>query len=92
MGNVEQIKATNNFVFIIRDKPITEKNGTFIPSSGVEKQNKGTIYSVGDLVQDKKIKSGKGKTCLFHKGIGFEIPYENETYLVLTGEEIIGII
>jgi chaperonin GroES len=86
------IKATNNFVFIIRDKSETEKNGLFIPSKGVEKQHKGKIVSSGSLVKDLKIKNGVGKTAVFHKGIGFEIDFEDNTYLVLTDNEIIGII
>ena len=89
---MSDIKACNNFVFIIKDKPITEKGGTFIPSAGVEKQHKGIIYSVGELVRDKKIKSGKGKTCIFHKDVGFGIDYEDKKYWILTGEEIIGIL
>lgn len=89
---MSEIQATNNFVYIIRDKPKNEIAGAYIPSSGIEKQSRGTIYSVGDLVQDKRIKSGKGKTCIFHKGTGFEIEYENTTYLVLSGEDITGII
>lgn len=86
------IQATNNFVFIIRDEAKTVLNGAFIPSSGIEKQNKGTIYSVGDLVQDKKIRAGKGKTCLFHKGVGFHVEHDGVEYLTLTGDEIIGIL
>ena len=89
---MSEIKACNNFVFIIRDKPITEKGGAYIPSAGVEKQNKGVIYSVGDLVKDKKIKAGKGKICIFHKDVGFGIDYEDKKYWVLADTEIIGIV
>ncbi len=84
------IKATNNFVFIVRDEAETEKMGLFIPSKGVEKPHQGTIYSGGHLVKDPKIKTGK--KCLFHKGCGFSIEYEGVEYLVLTGDEVIAVL
>lgn len=86
------IHATNNFVFIVRDKAESEKMGLIIPGQGQEKPHQGTIFSIGDLVQDKKIKNGKGKKCLFFKGTGFDIEYESETYLVLEGERVIAVI
>lgn len=86
------IQATNNFVFIVKDKSETEKAGLIIPSEGREKPHSGIIYSIGSMVQDKRIKSGKGKKCLFHKGTGFTIEFEGAEYLVLEGERIIGIV
>jgi co-chaperonin GroES (HSP10) len=83
-------KATNNFVFIIRDKPEAETGGLLIPGQGREKPHYGTADSVGSLVQDKAIK--KGKRVMFHKGVGFEIEYGGVVYLVLEGERIISVI
>lgn len=85
------IQATNNFVFIVRDKTETEKSGLLIPGQGQEKQHSGEIFSVGSLVRDTKIQKGKGKKAIFHKGIGFEIIYQEVTYLVLMDTEIIAI-
>lgn len=87
-----KIEATNDFVFIIRDEAEKETMGLIIPGQGQEKPSHGTIHSVGDLVQDKKIKQGKGKKAIFHKGNGFDIDYEGQTYLVIEGGRIIGII
>jgi len=89
MGTIE---ATNNFVFIIRDEVVSEIGGLVIPNQGKEKPHHGTIFSIGELVQDTKIKGGKGRKCLFHKGIGFNIEYEGVEYLVLLGEEIIAVL
>lgn len=86
-----QIKATNNNVFIIRDKTESEKSGLIIPSGGREKPHQGTVFSVGSLVKDQEIKRSKGKKALFHKGIGFEITYEEQVYLVLEDHQIIAI-
>jgi co-chaperonin GroES (HSP10) len=83
------IQAVNNFVFILRDSNEEESNGLLIPGQSQEKPNHGTIHSVGQNVQDKKIKPGK--KCLFFKGNGFDIPFEGTDYLVIEGERIIGI-
>lgn len=84
------IEATNNFVIIIRDEVVEEKGGMFIPGKGREKPHQGTILSVGELTEDKKIQ--EGRKALFHKGIGFEIEYEGQTYLYLTDREVISIV
>lgn len=86
------IKATNNFVFLIRDQVKTEQSGFTIPGAGHEKPHVGTIFSVGGLVKDPEIKRGKNQKALFHKGIGFDIQFEDVTYLVLQEHEIIAII
>jgi chaperonin GroES len=84
------IQAANGFVWIIRDETPEETSGLLLPDSGKEKPHYGTLFSVGDMVQDKKIK--KGKKCLFFKGNGMEITYEGQDYLVLEGERVIGVI
>lgn len=85
------MKATNNFVLIIRDEAPAEKAGLIIPNQGREKPHTGTIFSVGALVKDQNIKAAKGKKALFHKTVGFELEYEGTVYLVLTAEQIISL-
>lgn len=84
------IQAVNNFVFVIRDESETETSGFILPDQAQEKQHRGTIYSVGDLVEDKKIK--EGKKCLFHKGNGFDVEHEGQVYLVIEGVKVIAVI
>lgn len=85
------VKATNNFVFIIRDEVKKEEAGMFIPGKARVKPHQGVIISVGSLVRDIKIKNGKNKVAIFHNGIGFEIDIDEQVYLVLSDTEIIGI-
>jgi chaperonin GroES len=85
------VQATNNYVWVIRDKTETEKSGLLIPGSSRDKPHTGTIFSVGATTKDPKIKSGKNKKAIFYKGIGFEIDYNSQTYLVLQDHEIIGV-
>lgn len=87
-----KIQATNNAVFVIRDKEETEKAGLLLPGRDREKPHEGTVISIGDLVGDKKIKGAKNKKCLFHKGTGFTIEYGGVEYLVLNSEHIIAIL
>lgn len=85
------IKATNNFVLVIRDEPEKERGGLSIPGMGQTKPASGIIYSAGRMVKDPDIKEGKGKKCLFHPTVGFPLPFDGVTYLVLEGEQIIAL-
>ena len=85
----DKIQAVNNFAFISLDEIESESKGLIIPSSGKVKPNKGTIISVGEIIGDKKIKSGK--RCIFPKGVGWETDHEGETFLVLEAERIWGV-
>jgi co-chaperonin GroES (HSP10) len=85
-------KATNNFIFIIRDEIETEKAGLYIPNQGQEKPSRGEIFSIGGKVTDPDIKKSKGMKGVFHKGIGFTIDIDGAEYLVLQEHEIIAIL
>lgn len=86
------IKATNNYVWVVRDEIPTESNGLILPSVGKEKPHTGKILSIGGLVRDANIKGGKSKTCLFHKGVGQQIDFEGAEYLILEENHIIAIV
>jgi co-chaperonin GroES (HSP10) len=87
-----KIQAVNNYLFVIRDKEEKEQGGLIIPGRERVKPHEGTVFSIGDLVGDKKIKGAKNKKCLFHKGVGFDVEYGGTTYLVLNSEHIIAIL
>lgn len=86
------LKATNTFVYVIRDETKKEKDGLFIPGKGRVKPNMGLIFSIGGKVTDPDIKKGKGMKALFHQGVGQEIEVDGTDYLVLFEHEIIGVI
>ena len=86
---MSELKACNNFVFIIRDEEQEETMGLVIPGQGREKPHQGKIFSVGELTEDKKIK--KGAIAIYHRGIGFSIEVDGQEYLVLMDKEVIGI-
>lgn len=86
-----KFEAVNNFVYIIRDETEKETDGLLIPGRGQEKQSTGTIYSVGSLTRDAKIKKAINKKAKFFKGTGFEQDIEGVNYLVLTDDQITGV-
>lgn len=87
-----KVQAVNHYVFVKRDVTETESSGLFIPSEGKIKPTTGTVLSVGNLVKDVKIKGSKGGKVLFHKGIGQEINYDGEDYLVLEDIHILAVV
>lgn len=84
-------KACNKFVLVLRDETQTEIDGLWLPNEGREKPHEGTIHAVGSQVEDQEIQAAVGQKCLFHAGVGFELPYEDVIYLVLGGHEIIAL-
>lgn len=86
------IKATNNFVFLIREKIESESKGIILPTSAREKPHTGKVISVGGLAKDPEIKRSKGQKALFHKTVGTNIEYEGIEYLVLQEHEILAIV
>lgn len=81
-------KATGIYVWIIRDEVKSEQNGLIIPGVGREKPHTGIIHSFGDKVTDEDIRTRE--RAIFHKGVGQEIDYAGQVYLVLQEHEIIG--
>ena len=80
----------------IEDKE-TAKGGIIIPDSAKEKQQEGEVIAVGN---GRKTEDGKiipldvkaGDRILFGKYSGTEIKVDNEDFLILKEEEVLGII
>lgn len=86
------IKAVNDFVFIQRSETPETSGELWLPKEGRVKPANGIILSAGANVKDPNIKNGKGKTCIFHSTVGETITYNGVDYLVLRGEQIIGLV
>lgn len=88
---IEKLQAVGEFVFIIRDESISEKNGFIIPELSKVKPNTGQIISVGSKVNDLKVK--KGKIAIFVKQVGFTIDLFDIEITVLNGnQQLLGVI
>ncbi|MFY9269982.1 MAG: co-chaperone GroES [Candidatus Manganitrophaceae bacterium] len=62
--------------------------GLYIPDAAKEKPQRGKIEAVGSEVKGVKV----GDTILFDKYSGSKITLENQEYLILKEEDILGII
>lgn len=88
---INDLQAVSEFVYIIKDAPITKIGGLDIPEPSIKKPNTGKILSVGTLVQDKRIR--KDKTAVFSKQVGGEIEMFGVEITVLNGnQQISGIL
>jgi chaperonin GroES len=82
-------------------KPLEEGEqrigGIIIPDTAKEKPQQGKVVAVGQGRLDKNdnvipLDVKEGDTILFGKYSGTEIKLENETYLILREEEVLGVI
>lgn len=62
--------------------------GLYIPESAKEKPQKGIIEAVGSEVKEIKV----GDTILFDKYSGSKINIDNNEYLIIKEEDILGIV
>ena len=62
--------------------------GIYIPESAKEKPQKGVIEAVGSEVKEIKV----GDTILFDKYSGSKVNIDNNEYLIIKEEDILGII
>lgn len=83
--NIEKLQAVGEFVYLIKDAPVTKKGGLDMPEPSIKKPNTGKILSVGNLVQDKNIR--KGRTAVFSKQVGGEIELFDTEITVLNGNQ-----
>jgi chaperonin GroES len=62
--------------------------GLYIPDTAKEKPQKGTVEAVGSEVKEIKI----GNTILFDKYSGSKVTIDNNEYLIVKEEDILGIV
>ncbi|OGW27027.1 MAG: co-chaperone GroES [Nitrospirae bacterium GWC2_42_7] len=62
--------------------------GLYIPDSAKEKPQKGVVASVGSEVKEIKV----GNTILFDKYSGSKVNLDNNEYLIIKEEDILGIV
>lgn len=62
--------------------------GLFIPDAAKEKPQRGKVEAVGKEVKEVKV----GDIILFDKYSGSKINIDNEDYLIVKEEEVLGII
>lgn len=97
-----KIKPLGNRVLIKRSKPETSKGGILLPDSAQEKPKEGIVLAVGegkwnDQGKKEPLSLKEGDRVLFSSYAGTEVKNplngesEDETYLILAEDEILGV-
>lgn len=95
--NMSKIKPLGNRVLIRRSKAASTKGGILLPDSAQEKPKEGVVIATGPGKTDE---SGKccqmsvknGDRILFSSYSGTEVKIEEEEFLILSEEDILGVL
>jgi len=80
-----------NRVLVEREEEVTTTaSGIIIPDNAKEKPLQGKVLAVGPDAEDEGIK--EGDTVVFGKYSGSEITLDNKEYLILTSDDILGLL
>ncbi len=80
-----------NRVLIEREEEVTTTaSGIIIPDNAKEKPLQGKVLAVGPDAKDEGI--SEGDTVVFAKYSGSEIVLDNNEYLILNSDEILGLL
>ncbi len=94
-----KVRPLGDKLLVKRDEAQTKTDsGIFIPESAKDKPKQGKIVALGSGILNKE--SGKympftvkkGDTILFTTYSGTEIKIDGETYLIMTEEDVLGVI
>lgn len=90
-------KPLSNRILVKREKALTTTSGgIIIPETAAEKPQEGTVMAVGTGKYDNgtfvPTTVAVGDQILFGKWSGTEITLDKETYLVMTEDDILGIV
>lgn len=92
-----KVKPLGNRVLVERSKAQTSKGGILLPDSAQEKPREGTVIAAGpgkanENGQLEPIAVKVGDRILFGAYSGTEIKQNDEDYLILSEEDILGIL
>ena len=93
-----KLKPLGDRVLVKRlEEEVMTKGGIIIPDSAKEQPMKGEIVAVGpgkigDDGKNMKMNVKKGQNILFNKYAGTEIKVEDEEFLIMREDDILGVI
>ncbi len=92
-----KIKPLHDHILVERIEEEIRKGGIIIPDTAKEKPQQGKVIAVGEGKRDEKgnriaMDVKKGDIILFGKYSGNEIKIEENEYLIIREEDILGII
>lgn len=92
-----KIKPLGNRVLVQRSKAPTSKGGILLPDSAQERPREGQVIAAGPgkMNENGKIETiavKVGDRILFGSYAGTEVKHDEEEYLILSEEDILGIL
>ena len=94
---MKKIKPLGNRVLIQRSKAPTTKGGILLPDSAQEKPKEGVVIAVGpgkidDQGNKEPMQLKVGDKVLFSSYAGTEVKNEGEEMLILSEDEVLGVL
>src|SRR5919109_350792 len=92
-----KIKPLGNRVLVRRSKAQTSKGGILLPDSAQEKPREGEVIAAGngkanENGQIEPMSIQVGNRILFGPYAGSEVVLDDETYLILSKEDVLGVL
>ncbi len=94
-----KVRPLGDKVIVKRDEPQTKTtSGIFLPEGAKDKPKQGKIIALGSGILNKDTGKympftvKKGDTVLFTTYSGTEIKVDGETYIIMTEEDILGVV
>lgn len=94
---MKKIKPLGNRVLVQRSKAQTTKGGILLPDSAQEKPKEGVVVAVGPGKIDEQgrqetMQLKVGDRVLFSSYAGTEVKDENEEMLILSEDDVLGVL
>lgn len=91
------MKPLHDHILVERLEEEVKKSGIIIPDTAKEKPQQGKVIEVGDGRRDDKgnrisLDVKKGDTILFGKYSGTEVKIDNNEYIIIREDDVLGII
>ena len=92
-----KIKPLYDHILVERVEEEVKKSGIIIPDTAKEKPQQGKVIAVGSGRRDEKgnripLEVKKGDTILFGKYAGTEVKVDDNDYLIIREDDILGIV
>ena len=94
-----KVRPLGDKILVKRDEAATKTDsGIFLPESAKDKPKQGKVMAVGNGILNKDkgtyvpFTVKKGDTVIFSSYAGTEVKIDGDPYLIMTEEEILGIV
>ncbi len=94
-----KVRPLGDKILVKRNEAATKtESGIFLPESAKDKPKQGKVIAIGDGILNKEtghripFSVKKGDSVIFSSYAGSEVKIDGEPYLIMTEEDILGVI